>query len=186
MAQWIELFDGLMKGSIPFGGGGYVCYVHFANQSNYAIIEVIGFRNVKNIFRSESGVNFQSDGYKIYILYEPLAYSRKHVEPYLREDHERIPLRWNELHIVNLPRRDRVFLSREPYVSHGSFNVEAPEQGSFVYYIFDNDKVHKNLETFVFKVLEDDLKIGKASLETIRARLHENLVHFQDSVSHSS
>lgn len=183
MDKWIELFDGLMKGSIAFGGGGYICTVNFAHKSNYATIEAIGFRNVKNIFRSGNGASFQSDGYKIFLLYEPLTYTRKHVEPYLRDDPERIPLRWNELHVFDLPRRDRVFISKEPYVSHGSFTIEMPDQGNFAYYIFDNDKQHKNLETFILHILQDDLKIPKLHLDTIRDRLHENLVHFMDAVS---
>ncbi|MCR9142705.1 MAG: hypothetical protein NXI24_10675 [bacterium] len=177
--KWVELFTGLSKGVIPFDGGGYIMNVNFSQDSEYTIFEVIGFKNVKNIYQSEDAVTFQSDGYKIFLVYEPRSYTTKYIEPYLRPDPQRIPLRWNELHIIELPNRDRIFVSREPYVSHGSFNVEQPSSGSFVYFLYDGPEIDQNAHEFLEKILRKDFQLNRKIIEEVQALFQANLKHFQ-------
>ncbi|MEQ9362612.1 MAG: hypothetical protein RIF32_00130 [Leptospirales bacterium] len=140
---------------------------------------MIAFRNVKNIYQADDAVTFQSDGYKIFMVYEPRSYTTKYIEPYLRQDQERIPLRWNELSITDLPNRDRLFISREPYVSHGSFNVEQPNSGSFVYYLYDGPEIDENAHAFLDKILKKDFKLNTKTMEVVREQFQENLKRFK-------
>ena len=174
----IELFEGLMQGAIPFDGGGYVFSVRFHQDSNYTIFEIISYKNVKNIIHGESSTTFQSDGYKTFLVYEPLTFPMRHMEPYLREDDEKIPMRWNEVETFELNNRDRVFMSLEPYVSNGSFTVERPAAGSFVYYIYEHPDMDETAERLLEKILRDDFKITRTYLERIKSRLQANLAHF--------
>lgn len=172
------MFKGLMDGAIPIGGGGLIFNVAFSPKFNYGVMEVVGFKNVKNVIQGSDGVTFQSDGYKIFVVYEPKTYTQRYMEPYLRTGIEQIPLRFNELKIIDLPSNDRVFVSAQPYVSHGSFTIEAPEEGDFVYYLFENDKLDKNAEEFLAKILKDDFQVRASSLQEILPVFSENLKSF--------
>ena len=172
-----------MEGSIPFGEGGYVINIRFAEESDYTVFETVGFDNVKNIYQSEESVTFQSDGYKIYFLFQPNTYTRKHVEPYLREDSMAIPLRWNELHDIETPRKDHIYVSREPYVSHGSFTIQIPAKGRFVYYLFNHAHIDEYACEFVSKVLTQDFQLQKGVLEELLVHYRSNLEFFQRAIS---
>jgi len=181
--KWIELYKGLMEGAIPFGSGGYIINVRFQDNSDYTIFETIGFDNVKNIYQSDNSVTFQSDGYKIFITFEPKQYTKKYQEPYLRDSEDQIPLRWNEVDILDLPKKDRVFVSKEPYVSYGSFNIEVPEEGRFVYYIFQNDNIDDYACEFVTKILKDDFKLDANSIKDITTLYRATLEYFHKAIS---
>lgn len=180
--RWTELFQGLMKGDIPFDNEGYILSARFDDTSNYAIIEVIGFQNVKNIAQTPGGVTFHSDGYKIYIMYEPVTYQYRFQEPYLRDAHAQIPLRFNELDVIELPRHDKIFISKEPFVSHGSFNVEKPSSGNFVYYFYHSERIDDNLVYFIQNVMSEDLRVPKSILRELEKYLHKNLTVFHTSL----
>lgn len=180
-AKWIDLFQGLMQEKIPFGSGGYIVNVRFSDESNYTIFETIGFKNVKNIYQSDDSVTFQSDGYKIYFLFEPRTYPRKHLEPYLRDDKEMIPLRWNELHTIKTPRKDLIYISKEPYISHGSFNIEIPAEGRFVYYLFESEQINENACEFISKVLSKDFQLSRLIIDDILVHYNKNLEFFDSA-----
>lgn len=179
--KWIELFDGLMKGSIPFEQDGYIIVTRFDSTSPYAVIELIAFKNVKNIQGTDIGVTFHSDGYKTFVVFEPMTYQYRYMEPYLREGAAHVPLRFNETVIVDLPRRDRVIMSKEPYVSQGSFTVERPEHGHVVYYVFAQPDVDNVICQFVGDILNRDLNVPKSSLPEIFAVIKDNLGKFHKS-----
>ncbi len=177
--RWVELFEGMVKSEIPFDGTGYILATHFRENSNYTTIEIIAFKNVKNFIQGEDDITFYSDGYKIFILYEPISYRFRFQEPFLRESHDSIPLRWKELHTVEMPNHDRVFVSREPYMSYGSFNVEKPDSGNFVFYFYHNEKTIQSMDHFLGKILTDDLKIPKSKVPEVLEHIHTNLENFQ-------
>ena len=175
---WIELFEGLVKSEIQLGGGGYIFNAHLHGKHNYAIFEIIGFENVKQIISGENSVTFQSDGYKIFIVFESRNFPTKYVEPYLRQEGEKVPLRWNETEILELPNRDRIFISKAPYISYGTFTVEAPETGSFVYYFYNNSAADKNILSFIKDVLREDFKVPKKNAEVALIQILKNLEVF--------
>lgn len=174
--KWIELFEGLNQGAIPFDGEGYIVLANFdADSSNYTVIELIGFKNVKNIVRSGDTVTFQSDGHKVFIAYEPLNYMFKFQEPYLREGMHQFPHRFNECKIIELAKRDRIFVSEKPYMSFGSFNVEQPEEGNFVYYLYNFPTVDDHIMQFIDSILVEDLKISKTVMPQVNQYIKANL-----------
>ena len=183
MKKYVELFQGLMDGDLAQGGGGYIISARFHPRYNYGVFEVIGFRNVKNINSGDRGVTLHSDGYKSILLYEPVNYPKRFMEPYLRDDVEQIPARWNELETVEMPNRDRLFITLKPYLSQGSFTVESPEEGNFVYYVFEGPDMDRVVEAFVLKALQDDFKVPKRLLESVAVPLRKNLAHFQQNAS---
>lgn len=183
MPALIELFKGLMEGKIPFGSGGYIINIRFSDDSDYTIFETIGFKNVKNIHQDQDSVTFQSDGYKIYFLFEPRSFTRKHMEPYLREDGNSIPLRWDELHNIETPKKDHIYISKKPYISFGSFNIEVPAQGRFVYYLYDNDNIDANACKFMSKILGKDFQLPSHTLEQILTPYKENLEYFHKAIA---
>ena len=177
--KWIELFKGLYEEAIEFDGKGYIVNAMFDTNSNYTRLEIIAFKNVKNILPSDSGVTFQSDGYKIFLVYEPKTYQYKFQEPYLRSGKQHIPMRWNELDVITLATKDRVFITKEPYMSFGSFTVEKPGAGDFVYYFYETEAVMANLDNFISTILNKDLRIPSAALPEILGIIHRNLDVFQ-------
>lgn len=187
--RWIGLFQGLKRGDIDFGNGGLVVSARFHNQSNYAIFETVAFDNIKNIaYGGGEAVTFQSDGYRVFMIYEPRSYPKSFQEPYLRDPDQAIPLRWNELDKVELPNRNQVFISKEPYISYGSFTVEAPAEGDFAFYIFDHggDSLERNTSEFLDRVLKEDFEVPTKSRAQIMELLAANLAIFRrDTAAHS-
>ncbi len=178
--KWTELFEGLQKDIIPFDGTGYILAAHFDPYSQYTRIETIAFKNLKKFEPNENGITFYSDGFKIYIMYEPATYQFRFQEPYLRQDGESIPLRFSELEKIELPNHAKVFISREPNMSFGSFNIERPSTGNFVYFFYDdNGSAGPNLNVFLTKVLQDDLRVPRTILTQILSVFNENLKKFQ-------
>jgi hypothetical protein len=186
--RWISLFQGLKRGDIDFGNGGLVISARFHNLSNYAIFETVAFDNIKNIaYGGGDDVTFQSDGYRVFMIYEPRSYSKSFQEPYLRDPDQAIPLRWNELDKIELPNRNQVFVSKQPYISYGSFTVEAPADGDFAFYIFDTggDTMERNATEFVDRVLKEDFEVPTKSRGAIVQLFAANLAIFRrDTANH--
>ncbi|MFN3603638.1 MAG: hypothetical protein ACK4UJ_02880 [Leptonema sp. (in: bacteria)] len=178
--KWIELFRGLQEGLIPFDEEGYIIVTKFDKSSAYTLMELISFKNVKNIQPTTSGVIFHSDGFKTYIIYEPNHYQFRFQEPYLRDGFAQAPMRFSECKIVELPKRDRILLSKEPYTSYGSFTIEKPEEGNFVFYIYDNQgKGEENILNFLGNILNKDLSVPRNLLPQIFEIIRYNLSKFK-------
>jgi len=179
--KWIELFKGLSEEAIVFDGTGYIVNAGFDTSSNYTKLEIIAFKNIKNFIPSDSGVTFQSDGFKIFIVFEPKSYQYKFQEPYLRSGKAHIPMRWSEIEIITLPTKDRVFVTKQPFMSFGSFTVEKPSSGDFVYYFYENPEIMENLDNFITTILHKDLRIPKTSIPEILGHLRRNMEAFKNS-----
>ncbi len=181
MQRWIELFKGLQEGIIPFEEEGYIIVTKFDNKSTYTLIELISFKNVKNIQPTTTGVTFHSDGFKTYIIFEPNSYQFRFQEPYLREGFMQAPIRFNESVIIDLPKRDRIILSKEPYTSYGNFTVEKPEEGNFVFYIYSNEGKtgEENILSFIGEILNKDLGVPKSILPKVFEIIKQNLSKFR-------
>ncbi len=177
--KWIDLFDGLMKEAIPFEENGYIIKATFDQEaSNYAVIELIAFKNVKNVAISDSGVTFYSDGYKVYLAYEPVTYRFRYQEPYLRDGIYHFPARFNEIETIEMPKHDKIFISKKPYMSQGSFNVDRPGAGDLTYYIYNNQRVEEHIFQFINSILTDDLRITKSVMPEVNKYIKQNLEFF--------
>ncbi len=176
--KWIDLFTGLMKGEIPFDGTGYIITANFQPTSTYSIFEIIAFKNIKQFIQADEGVTFYSDGYKIFVLYEPVAYRFRFQEPYLREKTDAIPLRWNELEAFEMPNKDRIHVSKEPYASMGSFYIDRPSQGNLVYYFYERPDLRDNMDQFMTRLMNEELKVPRSKMKDITDLIHTNLDQF--------
>ncbi len=179
--KWIELFKGLSEGLIPFEEEGYIIVTKFDNKSVYTTIELISFKNVKNIQPTTTGVTFHSDGFKTYIIFEPNNYQYRFQEPYLRNGNAQVPMRFNETEIIDLPKRDRLIISKEPYTSYGSFTIERPEEGNFVYYIYGKEpkEGEENILNFIGQLLVKDLSVPRSFLTQVFEIIKNNLSKFR-------
>ena len=90
MTKALDLFQAYESGNLP-KDGGYIISTFFDVNSNYARYELVSYSAVKNIYLSEDGLSFQSDGKKIHVLVEPPSYSKKHIEPIHRDKTEMVP-----------------------------------------------------------------------------------------------
>lgn len=177
--KWIDLFEGLMKEQIPFEENGYIIKATFDNEaSNYAVLELIAFKNVKNVAMSDTNVTFYSDGYKVFVAYEPVTYRFRYQEPYLRDGIYQFPARFNEIETIEMPKHDKIFISKQPYMSQGSFNVERPSSGDLTYYIYNNAKVEEHIFQFINSILVDDLRITKSVMPQVNEYIKKNLEYF--------
>ena len=113
MAKILDLFDAYLGSQLP-RDGGFIITELLNESSRYARYEVISYGNVKDIYQIEDGILFQADGRKLFILFEPLNYSAKHVEPAYRDDAHRIPYRNKELEIFTTKRQEKVMIAKEP------------------------------------------------------------------------
>jgi len=71
-----NLFDAYSMGKLPFAEG-YIVSSFFSETSNYGIYEVVSYAGVKEIFLTETGLQFVTGGKKLYILVEPDTYQIK-------------------------------------------------------------------------------------------------------------
>ncbi len=140
MAKITELFDAYTKGELP-REGGFIITEFLEDSSRYARYEVISYGNVKDIYLNDDGILFQADGRKLYLLFEPLNYSSKHVEPAYRDESHRIPYRLKELFIYSTKRQEKVMIAKDPVETYTSFTI-ANETGLTSSYI-----VHKEEST---------------------------------------
>ena len=138
MAKIMDLFEAYTNGELP-REGGFIITEHLDDSSRYARYEVISYGNVKDIYMIEEGIMFQADGRKIFVLFEPLNYASKHVEPAYRDDAHRIPYRLKELEVMATKRQEKIMVAKEPVETYTSFTV-ANETGLTTSYIVYKDE----------------------------------------------
>lgn len=133
MAKIMDLFEAFSEGDLP-RDGGFIISEFLDDSSRYARYEVISYGNVKDIYQTEDGILFQADGRKLYVLFEPLNYSAKHVEPTYRDDKHRIPYRVKDVTVFATKRQEKVMIGNDPVETYSSFTV-ANETGLTTSYI---------------------------------------------------
>lgn len=138
MARIMDLYEAHRTDALP-RDRGYVITEHLNESSRYARYEIISYRNVKDIYLVGEGLLFQADGKKLYILFEPLNYNAKHMEPAYRDDAHSIPLRQKELEVCLTKRQEKIMVAKEPVVSYTSFTV-ANQSGLHASYIVHHDE----------------------------------------------
>ncbi len=138
MAKIMELHEAHQAGELP-RDKGYVITENLSESTRYSRYEVISYRNVKDIYAVEEGIQFQADGKKLYLLFEPLNYNAKHLEPVYRDDSHRIPIRQNELEVYSTRRQEKIMVAKEPIITYTSFTI-ANQTGLHSSYIVYHDE----------------------------------------------
>lgn len=177
----MALYEAYEDGKLP-RDGGFVITEHLDDSSRYARYEVISYGNVKDIYKVDEGLMFQADGKKLYLLFEPLSYSSKHVEPAYRDESHRIPCRNKELDVCTTKRQERIMIAKEVIETYTSFTV-ANETGLHTSYIVYKDEsairtVAGFFEQSFWKTLNISRTDARSACEMMSKQLEEVITAF--------
>ncbi|MBN1649581.1 MAG: hypothetical protein JW874_16200 [Spirochaetales bacterium] len=171
-AKALDLFQAYAEGALP-RDGGYIVSSFFDTNSSYSIYEVVAYAAVKNIYLTEEGLTFQTDGNKLFILVEPASYPQKFMEPFRRENKYKIPHRFNELETIIAKNQDRIMVSKEPIISYGSFTILKPTGMNFSLCFYKLEDVFDSISYFFETTLHKEANIptpdAKKSAKTVIA-----------------
>lgn len=160
MAEIKELFEAYQESALP-QEGGYIVTVFFDDNSNYTRFEAISYGNVKDIYASDEGITFQADGRKLYVLYEPVSYTQKQIDPCFRDDHHRIPYRFKELERYDTKRQDRIYVAKECVETFTAFTVLNDSTNNESYVVYQDDDTAKMIGNFILMTLWKNLRISR-------------------------
>ena len=181
MAKIMDLFEAYNASDLP-PDGGFVITEILNDSSRYARYEVISYGNVKDIYVIEDGVLFQADGRKLFILFEPLNYSAKHVEPAYRDEAHRIPYRLKELEIYATKRQEKVMIAKEPVETYTSFTVANATGLNTSYIVYREESTLKTIlgffEQSLWKTLNMTRTDARNACEIIAPPLEKLMVPF--------
>jgi hypothetical protein len=157
----MDLFEAYAQNELP-KEEGYIVSSFFHASTAYAIYEVVSYSGVKSIYSSETGITFQTNGKKLYILIEPASYPYKATEPYLRVEKEQIPLRFNELEIITAKNQSRMIISKEPQTTLSSFTILKPTGINFALVFYRLPDLYDSLALFFEKTFNREAGIPQA------------------------
>ena len=142
-----NLFDAFSQGKLP-AANGFIVTSFFSETSAYSIYEIVSYGSVKEIFPSNTGLQFVSGGKKLYVLVEPDTYHNKPVEPVSRADGEKIPKRFNELETIIAVNQTRIMVAKEPNETFGSFTILKPQGQNFAVVFYDLPDIYESIGAF--------------------------------------
>jgi hypothetical protein len=157
----LDLFQAYTQNKLP-KDGGYIVSSFFSETSTYSIYDVVAYSGVKNLYLTEEGLTFQTDGNKIFILIEPATYPRKYIEPFRRDSNQSIPQRFSELDIYTAKNQTRIMVSKEPIVTYGSFTILKPKGVNFSLVFYHSDEVLDTLDFFFRETFNKETNIPKS------------------------
>lgn len=171
-AKWIDLGSALERGIVP-ESRAFLVTARFHSQSRYAIFEITRFEDLKSIAPAAGGIEIHGGGFRVYVLFEPPTYALRFQEPYLREEAERIPCRFDDLAVVELPTHERILISKRIEMNLGSHSVTGGE-GVYMYYFPAMDSV-QNVSEFFLRTLQQDFQIRHTQAETVLKSLKPHI-----------
>jgi len=157
----LDLFQAYAQGKLP-KEGGYIVSSFFQETSAYAVYEVVAYNNVKNLYLTEEGLTFETDGSKLFILVEPASYSQKFSEPFRRDSKFQIPHRFSELEIYTAKNQTKVMVSKKPIITYSSFTILKPTGVNFSLIFYHTDEVLDTLSYFFQETLNKETKIPRS------------------------
>ena len=169
-----NLFDAYNQGKLPFAEG-YIVSSFFSETSAYSIYEVVSYAGVKEIFLTETGLQFVTGGKKLYILVEPDTYQIKYQEPVSRAEGEKIPKRFAELEIITAKNQTKIMIAKEPNESYGSFTILKPSGINFAVVFYQLPEVYKSLTDFFVESLNRQRKVPEHDAKAAAQKVTEIL-----------
>ena len=154
-AKALDLFQAYAQDKLP-REGGYIVSSFFDRVSAYSRYEVVAYATVKSLELTESGLSFQTDGNKLFVLVEPANYPRKHIEPVNRDSSQQVPHRFSELNIHTAKNQTKIMVSREPIVTYSSFTILKPTGINFALIFYNLEDVLQTLEFFFSETLHKE------------------------------
>ena len=173
----LDLFQAYGEDKLP-KEGGYIVSSFFDRNSAYSKYEVVAYSGVKSIYLDETGLTFQTDGNKLFVLVEPTNYAEKYVEPYVRKSAYQIPHRFNELKIFTAKNQTKVMVSKDPILSYGSFTILKPTGINFALLIYKTPDVFETMEYFFTETINKEAGVPKIDAKKAAAYVVEGIKGF--------
>ena len=170
----MDLFDAYAKNALP-KDHGYIVTSSFSANSVYSHYEIVSYNNVKTIYPSEEGLTFQTDGKKIFVLIEPGSYPNKGMEPFVRSNAEKIPLRFSELDLHTCKNQTRIYWAKEAVMSYGSFTISRPAGINFSFCFYQLPDMYQSMQLFFEKTFSKECSVPFADAKKVAAALTENV-----------
>ena len=169
----MDLFEAYAQNQLPLDEG-YIVSSFFKDETSYSVYAIVSYSTVKDIYLSQNGLNFQTNGKKLYLLVEPANYPQKSVEPVFRERDYQVPLRFKDANIITCKNLSHVMFNKEPTESLSSFTIIKPTGINFSFLFYPRADVFESIELFFEKTLNmealvplnDAKKIAKIFAET--------------------
>jgi len=151
----MDLFEAYEQHQLPLDEG-YIVSSFFKDDSAYSVYEILSYSTVKDIYLSQEGLNFQTNGKKLHLLVEPANYPHKSIEPVFREKDYQVPLRFKEANIITCKNMSHVMFNKKPTESLSSFTVIRPTGINFAFVFYARDDVFASMELFFEKTLNQE------------------------------
>jgi hypothetical protein len=172
----LHLFDAFKQNKLPRYGGFIIC-IRFDEDSGYAVVEIIGYENLQDIYPDGDTLVFKSVGCKLYAIVEPAGYLLKSVEPVNRPALQMVPYRFAELLLITTKRFQNVFIGRKPVFMPTSFSVYKPAGEDIAVLFYDIADVYVNIQDFLIMILRERLGVpipdSRKAAEIIVRGIHE-------------
>ena len=177
MAKATTLIKAYMTETIP-SDGGFIVTAFFSPGTNYAIYEVTAYRNVKDIFKTNDGLTFKTDGNRTHMLVEPASYIKKYIEPVNREEGKSIPYRFADMDILEPENNMKIMIPLEPIMLYSTFTILEKEGDYFSYVFHPTSDVYVAMRKFIADSLYNDCNVPSRNAKEIGARLLETIKKF--------
>ena len=173
-----NLFDAFAQGKLPFVEG-YIVSSFFSETTAYSIYEIVSYAGVKEIYPSDTGLQFVAGGKKLYVLVENDTYQLKFQEPVSRAQGEMIPKRFNELEKIIARNQTTIYVSKEPNEITGSFTILKPYSLNFAVVFYQQPDVYSSLSLFFEDSLNRQRKVpqgdAKKAAQLIAATVEKTM-----------
>ena len=173
----LDLFQAYADGKLPMDGG-YIVSSFFDTTSTYSRYEIVAFSSVKNIYLTEEGLTFQTDGNKLFVLVEPSSYARKYIEPFRRDTKHHIPQRFSELNSIIAKNQSKVFISKKPIISYSSFTVLKPTGMNFALIFYNLPEIKETLSYFFSQTLNKEADVPTTDAKKASKLIVEGIESF--------
>jgi hypothetical protein len=156
--RYRNLFEAFAQGKLPFANG-YIVSSFFSDKTAYSIFEIVSYAGVKEIFLTETGLQFVTGGKKLYVLVENDTYDKKFQEPVSRTQGESIPKRFSEVETIIAHNQTKIMVAKEPNELFGSFTIIKPTSINFSIVFYQLPDVYNSLATFFEETLNRQRKV---------------------------
>jgi len=156
-----NLFDAFSQNKLPFAHG-YIVSSFFSETTAYSIYEIVSYAGVKEIFPTETGLQFITGGKKLFILVEHDTYEKKFIDPVSRAQGESIPKRFNELDVIIAKNQTKIYIAKEPDETYGSFTVLKPQGQNFAVVFYQLPDVYESITAFFLNSLNRQRRVPQA------------------------
>lgn len=168
----MDLFEAYKQNELPMDEG-YIISSFFKNESTYSRYEIVSYSTVKDIYLTGEGLNFQTNGKKLFLLVEPSTYPHKSVEPVFRDKEFQAPLRFKESTVITAKNQSNIIFSKYPQESITSFTVIKPAGINFSFLFYARPDVFQSIEKFFEKTLNQEAVIPVADAKKIAKEFAE-------------